>query len=248
VRFSLPQTALHGLTENRYSQIQQFIRECDLIPSAMEHSGPSSPSPTLSDDWELVSTSPQPANLASSAPSDSDQMREYNKKPLPSIPVPKAPSKSAKIQKRRSSSTTDRLGLTCVHGPNAADAHEVQTSLKSIPDGMPPIDRFAGDEQAHEKLALALATQSAPPVEQQESDEDVILPMIWRRAADPVKGTAYRKSRIEAPKRLQEGMSYEPSGNKSIRIRKRKPEGDVDEQNNKERKKMSPSPSPPAET
>ena len=214
----------------------------------MEHSGPSSPSPTLSDDWELVSTSPQSANLASLVPSDSNQMREYSKKPLPSIPVPKAPSKSAKIQKRRPSSTTDRLGLTCVHGPDAADAHEVQTSLKSIPDGMPPIDRFAGDEQAHEKLALALTTHSAPPVEQQEPDEDDILPMRWRRAADPLKGTAYRKSRIEAvPKRLQEGMSDEPSRNKSS-SRKRKPEGGVDEQNNKERKKMSPSPSPPAET
>lgn len=212
----------------------------------MEHSGPSSPSPTLSDDWELVSTSPQSANLAFSAPSDPDQMREYNKKPLPSIPVPKTPSKSAKIQKRRPSSTTDRLGLTCVHGPNAADAHEVQTSLQSIPDGIPPIDRFAGDEQAHEKLALALATHSAPPVEQQESDEDVILPMRWQRAADH-KCAAYKKPRIrDVSRRLKTGD--ELSGNGSSRNRKRKPEGGVDEQNNKERKKMSPSPSPPAET
>lgn len=238
MQIPLSKSALHGLTENRLSQIQHFIRECDLVPSAMEHSGPSSPSPTLSDDWDLVSTSPQSANLAFSAPSDPDQIREYNKKPLPSIPVPKTPSKSAKIQKRRPSSTTDRLGLTCVHGPNAADAHEVQTSLKSIPDGMPPIDRFAGDEQAHEKLALALATHSTPPVEQQESDEDVILPMRWRRAA-------YKKSWIEeVPRRLKKGMSDELSGNGSSRNRKRKPEGGVDEQNNKERKKMSPSPSP----
>jgi hypothetical protein len=214
----------------------------------MEHSGPSSPSPTLSDDWDLVSTSPQSANLAFSAPSDPDQIREYNKKPLPSIPVPKTPSKSAKIQKRRPSSTTDRLGLTCVHSPNAADAHEVQTSLNSIPDGIPPIDRFAGDEQAHEKLALALATHSAPPVEEQESDEDVILPMRWRRVADQ-KGTGYKTSPIEALRgRLKKGMSDELSGKGSSRNRKRKPEGGVDEQNNKERKKMSPSPSPPAET
>jgi hypothetical protein len=243
VRISLSKSALHGLTENRLSQIQHFIRECDLIPSAMEHSGPSSPSPTLSDDWELVSTPAQSANLASSAPSDPDQMEEYNEKPLPSIPVPKAPSKSAKIQKGRTSSTTDRLGLTCVHGPNAADAHEVQTSLKSIPDGLPPINRFAGDEQAHEKLALALASHLAPSAEQQESDEEVILPMSWRRAADTMRGKAYYKSKRPAV-RPKKGMNDKPNGNWSSRSRKRKPEESADEQNRQEQKKMSPSSSP----
>ncbi len=114
---------------------------------------------------------------------------------------------------------------------------------------MPPIVRFAGDEQAHEKLALGLAsTHSGPSVEQQESDEDVILLMRWRRAADQ-EGTAYKKPRIEAyPSMVRKDVSDELSGNGSSRNRKRKPERGADEQNKKERKKMSPSPSPPVET
>jgi hypothetical protein len=88
------------------------------------------------------------------------QISEYNKKPLPSIPILNLLPKSSKIQKRRPSSTTDRLRLTCHHGPTTSDAHEVQTTLKSIPDGLSPIDRYAGDSQAHERIALGLESAS----------------------------------------------------------------------------------------
>jgi hypothetical protein len=90
-------------------------------------------------------------------PSDPDQISEFKKKPLPSPPTPKIPrNSSAKIQKRRPSSTTDRLKLTCHHGPSPSDVHEVQAALDSIPEGPSMIDRYTEDEQRSERIALGL--------------------------------------------------------------------------------------------
>jgi hypothetical protein len=165
---------------------------------------------------------------------------------LPSIPGQKSAQHSSKIQKRRPSSTTDRLKLTCHHGPTSSDIHEVQTTLKLIPNGTSPIDRYAQDEQTHERIALGLENEAEG--EQEEEEEDIFM-LRWRRATDSKTnvGRSERSVRVfvetKRPRnnkcvRNDELASYGGSSGK----RKREPQRSDDEQESPERKKTPPSP------
>ncbi|KAE9368591.1 hypothetical protein N431DRAFT_560976 [Stipitochalara longipes BDJ] len=224
-------------------QIRRCIGEWDLVQLPVAESSVPSPSPTLSDDWELVSTPPKPEAIPRYTPSDPALVFEYNQKPLPSIPVPKAQQKSTKIQKRRPS-TTDRLKLTCHHGPNSSDVHEVQTRLKSIPDGTSPIDRFTKDSQTHERIALGLCKDH-----DEHEDMASIALLSWRRATEPAgpssnimrqcRGlrTMIRKPKNDKNDRNEGLLESESSGK-----RKRGPPGNGDDEQGKDRKKTPPSP------
>ena len=209
----------------------------------MEPSIPS-PSPTLSDDWVLVSSTPKPEAIPRYMPSDPALMFEYNKKPLPSIPLPESRQKSTKIQKRRPSSTTDRLKLTCHHGPASSDVHEVQARLKSIPDGTSPIDRFAKDPQTHERIALGLDNDN-------EEHEDIagIVLRPWRRATEPADpNTSIVRQRIglraidRKPKHDKTERADSLPESESNGKRKRGPARDDEDEERKDRKKTPPSP------
>jgi hypothetical protein len=162
---------------------------------------------------------------------------------LPSIPTQKIAQKSSKIQKRRPSSTTDRLKLTCHHGPTLFDVHEVQTRLELIPNGASPIDRYTQDEQTHERIALGL--------EDEEKEEDVVM-HPWRRAADSKTRGAREEKRVRKidetrrPKNNKDATNDElPASRESNGKRKRelqqRPRLSEDEQESPKRKKTPPS-------
>ena len=203
----------------------------------------SSPSPTLSDDWELVSSPPKPEAIPRYTPSDPALVFEYNKKLLPSIPIPKSGQISTKIQKRRPSSTTDRLKLTCHHGPASSDAHEVQARLESIPDGTSPIDRFTKDPQTHERIALGLD-------ETNDEHEDMagITLRPWRRAIDANPNTSVMRHRIglrtidRKPKYVKNERNGSVPESKSHGKRKRSLSWDDEDEERMDRKKTPPSP------
>jgi hypothetical protein len=165
---------------------------------------------------------------------------------LPSIPTQKFAQKSSKIQKRRPSSTTDRLKLTCHHGPTLFDVHEVQTRLKLIPNGTSPIDRYTQDEQTHERIALGLEE------EKEEKEEEDVVMHPYRRAADSKTTGAREEKRIrkiDETRRLKNSddatndelsASRESNGK---RKREQKPQPSEDEQESPKRMKTPPSPS-----
>jgi hypothetical protein len=217
------------LTKYRLSQVQDRILEWNLILPDDELSVPS-PSPTLSDDWEIVASPPKSEAFTSTpyTPSDPAQMSEYSKKPLPSLPAPKIQQKSSKIQKKRPS-TRDRLKLTCHHGPKSSDVHDVQKSLESIPDGTSMIDRYNEEEQAYEQLALGLSGR--------------LVMRGYRRATDSSSSTVarhrwdprVRKHSVDRNKESNEGKgNSSPDGGPS------QPDDDGPER--KERRKTPPSP------
>jgi hypothetical protein len=188
---------------------------------------------------------PRTVPQASYTPSDPAQVFEYNQKPLPSIPT----QKSSKIQKKRSSSTTDRLKLTCHHGPTLFDVHEVQTRLKLIPNGTSPIDRYTQDEQTHERIALGLEKEEEEEEEEVEEEDVVMHP--WRRAAvSKTRGAREEKrlrkiDEIRRPKNNKNATNDElPASRESNGKRKReqKPQPSEDEQESPKRMKTPPSP------
>lgn len=195
----------------------------------MEDAPPTSPSPTLSDDWEPLSSPPksEPLPQASYTPSDPALISEYNKKPLPSIPATKTKPNSFKIQKKRPS-TTDRLKLTCHHGNSPSDFHEVQTPLESLPEGASMIDRYAEDDQNHERIALGL-------------DEESISMRRWRRAGDPkLNGTTRPRILVRCRINRERRREQKSEANRCL---KRKREWEDDEQEKEGWRKTPPSPS-----
>ncbi|PMD33108.1 hypothetical protein L207DRAFT_175446 [Hyaloscypha variabilis F] len=114
---------------NRLAQVRRCIKDWNLIQLPVVEPFMPSPSPTLSDDWELVSTPSEPEAIPRYTPSD-PALIEYNKKPLLSIAIPNPRQNSTKIQKRRPSSTTDRLKQTCHHGSGPSPS---QTGGRRLP-------------------------------------------------------------------------------------------------------------------
>jgi hypothetical protein len=229
---------------NRLAQVRRCIEDWNLMQLPAVEPFVPSPSPTLSDDWELVSTPSGPEAIPRYTPSDPALIFEYNKKPLPSIPIPKTRQNSTKIQKRRPSSTTDRLKQTCHHGPDPSDTHEVQTRLKDIRDGTPPIDRFTEDKQTYERIALGLDKGY-------DEDEDMasIVFQPWRRAGDPANPNSNRRQLIgvrladRKPRNDKKDRHDGPPGSESSGKRKRGPtRNDEDDEERKDRKKSPPSP------
>jgi hypothetical protein len=89
----------------------------------------------------------------------------YTQKPLPTLPS-KASTSSTIMNSNLNSKTdesgpvgrssTDRLRLTCHHGLEPSEVHEVETTLDFVQTGPSQLERYAGDEQEHERIALAL--------------------------------------------------------------------------------------------
>ena len=146
------------LTELRLPQIQRVLREWDLVQPPSVEITVDSPSPTLSDDLEFVAPAPSNDTLdpSSYTPSDPAQIVKYIQRPLPSLPPTNHYPNASKIQKRRASTATDRLGVTCFHGPSASDSHDTQTSLEMILEAPSPLETYVDDKQAHERIALGL--------------------------------------------------------------------------------------------
>jgi hypothetical protein len=160
-------------------------------------------------------------------PSDPSQITKYTEKPLPSLPTPKIYQNTSKIQKRRPSSITDRLKLTCHHGPSSSDVHEVQTSLKLIPEGASPLETYVDIEQTHERIALGLDSAL---------EEDVLKG--YRRANSQRPNLPrYHSATVRRVVR-----DSNPNRGGSNRSWMRKPQQKEDDQERKERKKTPPSP------
>jgi hypothetical protein len=171
---------------------------------------------------------------------------------LPSIPTQKLAQKSSKIQKRRPSSTTDRLKLTCHHGPTLFDVHEVQTRLKLIPNGTSPINRYTQDEQTHERIALGLDNEEKEEQEQEEEEEDEDVVMHpWRRAEVSKTTGPREEKRLRTMVETRRQKNNDDATNDELpasresngkRKREQKPQPSEDEQESPKRMKTPPSP------
>ncbi|CZR55370.1 uncharacterized protein PAC_05257 [Phialocephala subalpina] len=157
----------------KLSQVRRCIDEWGLVPYEIPIPPPIPDSPTIlpstsvDEDWEFVSshpslqTSPTPSHI-SYTPSDPDILSHYAKKPLPSIPTstPIPTNHLITKSKKRKAPHTDKLKVTCHHGPLASESHEVETTLSHVPNRPTPLETYADDEQSHEILALGLAIDS----------------------------------------------------------------------------------------
>jgi hypothetical protein len=226
------------LTEIRLEQIQRCIREWGLVQPQAVNQTATSPSPTLSDDWPSPPRSELPAQ-ATYTLSDPAQISKYAEKPLPSIPIPRIHQNASKIQKRRLSSRTDLLKVTCYHGPSASDEHEVQTPLESIPEGPSPIMTFVKDHQSHERIALGLENTPVESDSEENTLENIEQMRIWQRAKHLKTDRPRQEKR---PRQVLKGDAINRSGSGSNSIGKRKPQWKEDEPERKDRKKTPPSP------
>lgn len=128
---------------------------------------------SVSDGWELIhphlhSTSPSPSHL--SASSNQPDSPTYTSSPVKAefdrpgsisvykeLPSPSLPPSSSR-HKRKPSGTLDRpnkdkLKVTCHHNSRS---YEVEMTLGIIPQGQSPIERYASDDQPHERIAVGL--------------------------------------------------------------------------------------------
>lgn len=138
-------------------QVQRCLREWENAPnSPMTLQRLTTEEYGASDNYQLISSPQLP--LTSSGPRTAP-MVAFNPTTPPLLstqqstrsPSPSLSPQSAR-KRKASPSNSDRLKLTCHHGP--VDSHEVQSSLKSIPDGPSQLEVYTRDEQAHELRAL----------------------------------------------------------------------------------------------